>query len=97
MTFKQIIKQVAKELNLPEDLVRNTYKSYWKVIKQIIERNNIKSNDNLIFTSDEFNNNVININVPSIVKLNCTYDKYLKTINRFNLINNIKKREDVKD
>ena len=86
MTFKQIIKQVAKELNLPEDLVRNTYKSYWKVIKQIIERNNIKSNDNLIF-----------INVPSIGKLNCTYDKYLKTINRFNLINNIKKREDVKD
>ena len=97
MTFKQIIKQVAKELNLPEDLVRNTYKSYWKVIKQIIERNNIKSNDNLIFTSDEFNNNVININVPSIGKLNCTYDKYLQTINRFNLINNIKKREDVKD
>ena len=97
MTFKQIIKQVAKELNLPEDLVRNTYKSYWKVIKQIIERNNIKSNDNLIFTSDEFNNNVININIPSIGKLNCTYDKYLKTINRFNLINNIKKREDVKD
>ena len=97
MTFKQIIKQVAKELNLHEDLVRNTYKSYWKVIKQIIERNNIKSNDNLIFTSDEFNNNVININVPSIGKLNCTYDKYLKTINRFNLINNIKKREDVKD
>ena len=97
MTFKQIIKQVAKELNLPEDLVRNTYKSYWKVIKQIIEKNNIKSNDNLIFTSDEFNNNVININVPSIGKLNCTYDKYLKTINRFNLINNIKKREDVKD
>ena len=97
MTFKQIIKQVAKELNLPEDLVRNTYKSYWKVIKQIIERNNIKSNDNLIFTSDEFNNNVININVPSIGKLNCTYDKYLKTINRFNLINNIKRREDAKD
>ena len=97
MTFKQIIKQVAKELNLPEDLVRNTYKSYWKVIKQIIERNNIKSNDNLIFTSDEFNNNVININVPSIGKLNCTYDKYLKTINRFNLINNIKHREDVKE
>lgn len=97
MTFKQIIKQVAKELNLPEDLVRNTYKSYWKVIKQIIERNNIKSNDNLIFTSDEFNNNIININIPSIGKLNCTYDKYLKTINRFNLINNIKKREDVKD
>ena len=97
MTFKQIIKQVAKELNLPEDLVRNTYKSYWKVIKQIIERNNIKSNDNLIFTSDEFNNNVININVPSIGKLNCTYDKYLKTINRFNLIKKKKKREDVKD
>ena len=50
-----------------------------------------------MLTTKEFNNTQMNINIPSIGKLNCTYDKYLKTINRFNLINNIKKREDVKD
>ena len=97
MILKHIIKQVAKELNLPEDLVRNTYKSYWKVIRQIIESNNIKYSKDSILTAKEFNSKQMNINIPSIGKLNCTYDKYQKTIAKFNLINNIKRREDAKD
>ena len=76
MTFKQIIRQVAKELDLPEDLVRNTYKSYWKVIKQIIESRQIKSESNQILSQEEFGNNVVNINIPSIGKLYVTLDRY---------------------
>ena len=50
-----------------------------------------------MLTTKEFNNMQMNINIPSIGKLNCTYDKYQKTIARFNLINKIKRRENAKD
>lgn len=92
MTFKQIIEQVAKELDLPETLVLNTYKSYWKTIKQIIENQDIKSLDNNLITEQQFNDKVVNINIPSIGKLYCTYDSYQGIIHKFNLLNNQKRR-----
>ena len=95
MTFKQIIEQVAKELDLPETLVLNTYISYWKTIKQIIENQDIKSLDNNLITEQQFNDKVVNINIPSIGKLYCTYDSYQGIIHKFNLLNN--RREDVKN
>ena len=95
MTFKQIIEQVAKELDLPETLVLNTYKSYWKTIKHIIENQDIKSLDNTLITEQQFNDKIVNINIPSIGKLYCTYDSYQGIIHKFNLLNN--RREDVKN
>ena len=37
VVLNKVIKRVAKELNLPEDLIKNTYMSYWKIVKDSIQ------------------------------------------------------------
>lgn len=36
MKHSEIIKKVAEELNLPEELVSRTYDAYWKFIRETI-------------------------------------------------------------
>jgi hypothetical protein len=74
MVYKQIIKKVAKELNLPEPLVKETYNSYWKFVKDTIENIPIKSN----FEKEDYN---ISFNIPFIGKLYLDNDK-LKQIHK---------------
>lgn len=37
MKYQDIVRNVALELNLPEDLVSRTYDSYWKYIRESIQ------------------------------------------------------------
>lgn len=63
--------KVAKELNLPEELVKNTYKAYWKFIRDSIESLPIKEN----LSEEEFSQLRTNFNIPSLGKLSCTYER----------------------
>lgn len=88
MDLNTIIKEVAKELDQPEDLVRNTYKSYWEFIKDSIESLPLKED----LSSEDFETLRTSINIPSLGKLNCTYSKYLGIKARFNIINKIRNK-----
>lgn len=89
MRFKDIINKVSEELDLPKDLVENTYKAYWNFIKDTIEELPLKTE----LTQKEYGNLKTNINIPSLGKLHCTYNRYIGIRNRFNIINKIRQKQ----
>ena len=89
MRFKDIINKVSKELDLPKELVENTYKAYWNFIRATIEELPLKTE----LTQLEYGNLRTNINIPSLGKLHCTYNRYIGIRNRFNIINKIRQKQ----
>lgn len=89
MKYSDIISKVSKELNLPRELVENTYKAYWIFIRDTIEELPLKTE----LTQKEYGNLKTNINIPSLGKLHCTYNRYIGIRNRFNIINKIRQKQ----
>ena len=88
MTLNEIITKVSTELNLPEDLVKKTYSEYWSYIRNTIEDLPLKND----LTQTDFSELRTNINVPSLGKINCTYERYMGMKERFNIINKIRNK-----
>ena len=89
MKYSDIISKVSEELNLPRELVENTYKAYWIFIRDTIENLPLKTE----LTQKEYNKLKTNINIPSLGKLHCTYNRYIGIRNRFNIINKIRQKQ----
>lgn len=70
--MQEIISKLAKELGLSASAVENAYKSYWLFIREKIKSLPLKKN----MTEDEFDSLKTNFNLPSMGKLNCTYDRW---------------------
>ena len=89
MKYSDIISKVSKELNVPRELVENTYKAYWNFIRVTIEKLPLKTE----LSQEKYRNLRTNINIPSLGKLNCTYNRYIGIRNRFNIINKIRQKQ----
>lgn len=93
MNYSEIISKVAKELNLSERIVDKTYKSYWLSIRNAIQNLPLKED----LSEEEFAKLKTNFNIPSLGKLNCTYDRYIGVKKRLALIKEIKKNVENKE
>ena len=86
MSYQEILKEVSKELNIPEEVVKEAYESYWLFIRQSIVALPLKQDLSL----DDFNKLKSNFNIPSLGKLSCTYDRMVGVKERFKYINKIR-------
>ena len=90
MTYDQILEKVADDLQLPKDIVKKTYRAYWKCIRDTIQELPLKED----LKEEEFNKFKTNFNIPSLGKLYCTRERYLRVKKRFEYINNLRKSND---
>lgn len=84
MNYRDIIITVSKELNIPKEVVNRAYKSYWEFIRSTIKSLPLKDD----LEEKEFEELRTNFNIPSLGKLVCTYDKFLKLKRKFNYAKN---------
>lgn len=78
MIYPEAITQVSTELGIPPEVVKLAYESYWMFIRKTISALPLMED----LDEEEFSRLRTNFNIPSIGKLNCTYNRY----------SNIKKR-----
>ena len=88
MNYPDIVGKVSRELNLPKEVVDKAYKAYWLFIKNHIQSLPLKENLN----EEDFAKLRTNFNIPSLGKLNCTYDRMLGMKKRYKLIRQIKEK-----
>lgn len=86
MTYKEAIEQVSTEIGLPKEVVKFAYESYWRLIRESISK--LPLLDDL--TEEQFSKLRTNFNIPSIGKLNCTYNRYAGIKKRFKQLKTLK-------
>lgn len=69
-----LYKQVAEEMNIPVEVVKEAYLSYWKFIRKTIQELPLKND----LSEEEFAKLKTNFNIVSLGKLSCDYDRYVK-------------------
>lgn len=89
MTYQQIVDNVSYELSLPRELVDKTYKAYWFFIKQYIQSLPLKED----LSKNNFSQLKTNINIPSLGKLTCTYNRMLNMKKRLEILNKIREKK----
>ena len=90
MNYKEALDQVANKLNIPVEVVREAYESYWGYIRCTISELPLKED----LSEDEFNKLRTNFNIPSIGKLACPCDRYKAIKDRYKYVKKLRNAED---
>ena len=89
MSYKEALEQVANKLNLPLEVVKEAYESYWRYIRRTISELPLKED----LSEEDFNKLRVNFNVPSIGKIACSYDRYKAIKDRYKHVEKLRNEE----
>lgn len=89
MNYREALDQVANKLNIPVEVVKEAYESYWGYIRCTISELPLKED----LSEDEFNKLRTNFNIPSIGKLACPYDRYKAIKDRYKYVKKLRDAE----
>ena len=73
MKYEKQLTKVAQDLNLPIEVVREAYFSFWRFIKDKMKDIPLKED----LTEEQFNKYRTSFNVPSLGKFTCSYGRML--------------------
>lgn len=80
--YNEIITKVAKDINIPVELVQKVYQTYWYTIRQIVQELPLKEDIN----EEDFSKLRPNINIHGLGKFFVIYPKYIKLKKKYQLL-----------
>lgn len=91
--YERIITSVAEKHNLPVSVVDKTYRVFWKFVRASLSELPLKE----ALTEEEYNQLRVSINVPSLGKFFCDFERYSRVKKRFEYIKKIKEYDNQKN
>lgn len=86
VAYKRIIEEVAKKHGVEPRLVDKVYKAYWGFIRETLSSLPLKED----LTEEQFKSLRASINVPSLGKFYCDYDRLTVIKNRIKYLKSLK-------
>lgn len=93
MNYSEIIIRVSQETGLPGKVVDKVFKAYWSFIRTSIQALPLEE----LLSEEEFSKLKTNFNIPSLGKLTCTYEDYLRQKKRHEHITAFRKKNGTKN
>lgn len=93
MKYNDIITKVSQETDLPVKVVGKVFKAYWLFIRASIQALPLKET----LSEEDFMKLRTNFNIPSLGKLTCTYEDYLRQKRRHEHIITFRKNNGTKN
>lgn len=82
------LKQAARKLSIPQELVEQVYKSYWSFVKDTIQNLPLKQTD-----EEGFGELTTNFNIPYIGKLYVDYNRVKRYNNQLKFYQNVRAKK----